>query len=180
MNKTNIFALVLLSCVMSQALAEGLSVGVSIGSSTVEADSSVTTIDFDANDLGWKVHGRYMFNDHWGLELGYADFGNPDDSLLGVTVEAELTGIDAFVVGSLPVSESFNFFGKAGIIAWDAELSVLGIGSADADGSDLALGLGGEFHATDRFSILGEVEWFDVEDADSVWMLSIGIAVGFN
>jgi OOP family OmpA-OmpF porin len=160
------------------ALAEGFSVGASVGSSKITVDDS--GIDFDGSDVGWKVFGKYMFNDNWGVEVGFVDLGNPDDTILGVDIDVEADGIDAFFIGSFPASESFDLFGKVGYLSWDAEISSPGIPSESDDGSDLAFGIGGAFHTSDQFSILGEWEWFDIEDSDSVWMLSIGIEVGFN
>ena len=162
------------------AFAEGFSVGASIGSSKISVDDSSSGIDFDSSDVGWKVFGKYMFNDNWGLEVGYVNLGNPDDTILGVNIDVEADGIDAFLIGSYPATESFDLFGKVGFLAWDAEISAPGIPPESDDGTDLAVGIGGAFHTTDTFSILGEWEWFDIEDSDSVWMLSIGIEVGFN
>jgi len=162
------------------ALAEGFSVGASIGSSKIKVDDSSSGINFDGSDMGWKLFGKYMFNDNWGIEVGYVDLGNPDDTILGVDIDVEADGIDAFLIGSIPASESFDLFGKVGYIAWDAKISSPGIPAESDDGSDLAAGIGGAFHTSDRFSILGEWEWFDIEDSDSVWMLSIGVEVGFN
>lgn len=162
------------------ALAEGLSVGASVGSSKIEANDLSSTIDFDGSDFGWKIFGKYMFNDNWGLEVGYVDFGNPDDTILGVDIDIEVDGVDAFLIGSFPASDSFDLFGKAGYVSWDAEISAPGAPTVKDDGSDLALGIGAAFHGSDSFSILGEWEWFDIEDSDAVWMLSVGVEVHFN
>ena len=108
------------------------------------------------------------------------DFGKPDDSILGVDIAIEADGIDAFFIGSFPASDSFDLFAKAGYVSWDATISSPGGPSESDDGSDLALGIGAAFHTSDTFSILGEWEWFDISDTDTVWMLSIGIQVGFN
>ena len=164
------------SLFVSGANAEGFSAGASIGSSKIESSDDI----FDGSDMGFKVFGKYMFNDNWGVEVGYVDLGNPDDTILGVDIDVGADGIDAFFIGSFPASESFDLFGKVGYLAWDAEISSPGIPSESDDGSDLALGIGGAFHTSDKFSILGEWEGFDIEDSDAVWMLSIGIEVGFN
>ena len=164
----------------SAAFAEGFSVGASIGSSKIEVDDSSSGIAFDGSDFGWKVFGKYMFNDNWGIEVGYVDFGNPDDTILGVDFDIEVDGIDAFFIGSFPATDSVDLFGKAGYVSWDAKISSPGVPSQSDDGSDLALGVGAAFHTSDKFSILGEWEWFDIEDSDAVWILSIGIEVGFN
>ncbi len=164
----------------SGANAEGFSAGTSIGSSNIRFDDPSSSLDFDGSDVGWKVFGKYMFNDNWGVEVGYVDFGSPDDTIFGVDIAIDFYGIDAFLIGSFPASDSFDLFAKAGYISWDAKISTPGFPSESDDGSDLALGIGGAFHTTDTLSILGELEWFDIEDSDSVWMLSLGIQVGFK
>lgn len=175
-----LIAALALTFMTSAALAEGFSVGASVGSSKIEIDDSSSGIAFDGSDVGWKVFGKYMFNDNWGLEAGYVDFGNPDDNIMGVDIDIEADGIAAFLIGSYPASESFDLFGKAGYVFWDAEISSPGVPSESDDGSDLALGIGAAFNTSDTFSILGEWEWFDISDSDTVWMLSVGIEVGFK
>lgn len=178
MKRLFIAAAFVLAFMTTAANAEGFSAGASIGSSKIEVDDS--GIEFDESDFGWKVYGKYMFNENWGVEMGYVNLGNPSDNILGIDIEVEADGIDAFLIGSLPANESFDLFGKAGVIAWDAEISAPGVPSEDDDGTDLALGIGGAFHATDTVDIVGEWEWFDIEDSDAVWLLSIGVAVSFN
>ena len=80
---------------------------------------------------------------------------------------------DIFAVGTIPATENFDIFGKAGVIFWDADISGVGVSDSD-DGTDLALGFGGKYKVNDRFGIRGEWEWFDIDDSDTVWMLSIG------
>jgi OOP family OmpA-OmpF porin len=161
------------------ARAEELSVGASIGASKITVDDPGLGIDFDGSGVGWKVFGKYMFNDHLGLEVGYVDFGNPSDSIVGFGTDIAVDGFDAFLVGSLPATESVDLFGKVGYVSWDVEISGPGVSESD-DGSDLAVGIGAAFHTSDTFSILGELEWFDIADADALWMLSVGIEVNFN
>jgi len=170
------------SLIVSGANAEGFSAGASIGSSKGEFSESIEgfDLDFDGSDVGFKVFGKYMFNDNWGLEVGYVDFGTPSDTFLGVDIDVDLWGYDAFLIGSFPVSESVDLFGKAGMADLEAEISSPGFGSDSADETDLAVGIGAKFHTSDTFSILAEWEWFDVEDTDAVWILSLGIEVGFN
>jgi len=174
-----LIATLALAFMTPEALAEGFSVGASIGASKITVDDSSSGIDFDGSDVGWKVFGKFMFNDNLGLEVGYVDFGNPGDSIFGFGTDIAADGIDAFLIGSLPASESVDLFGKVGYVSWDAEISAPGVSESD-DGSDLAVGIGAAFHTSDTFSILGEWEWFDIADSDAVWMLSIGIEVGFN
>ena len=150
---------------------EGFSAGASIGTGRIEVDAPGS--DFEGDDLGWKAFGAYQFGDHFGIEGGYIDFGEPDDTILGTNIEVELDGFDIFAVGTIHATENFDIFGKAGVIFWDAGISGAGVSDSD-DGTDLALGFGGKYKVNDRFGIRGEWEWFDIDDSDTVWMLSIG------
>lgn len=161
------------------AYAEDFSVGLTIGSSKVEVDDATSDLTFDGSDVGFKVYGKYMFNDTWGVEGGYASLGEPDDTLLDSSVDIEIDGIAAYAVGVYPTSETIDIFGKAGFVSWDAEFSGVG-GSAKDDGFDLAFGFGGAYQATSTVAIRGEWEYFDIDDTESVWMLSIGFELGFK
>ena len=179
-----VIAALALAFMTPAALAEGFSVGGAIGTAKVKVDDP--DVSFDGTDLGWKVYGKYMFSDNFGVELGYVNLGKPDDTIVELDIEVpidiEATGFDVFLVGSIPASESFELFGKLGYIMWDAEISspLVPEASESDDGEDLAAGIGAAFHTSDTFSIVGEWEWFDIADSDAVWMLSVGVAVGFN
>ncbi len=156
---------------------QGFSVGASIGSSKIDFDDA--GVGFDGSDFGWKIFGRYMFNDNFGIEGGYIDFGKPDDSVFGTNVEIDADGFDLFAVGAIQASQNFDLFGKAGVVSWDADFDSA-IATASDDGTDLALGVGGAYSASDQVSFRGEWEWFDVDDTDAVWLLSVGVEYHFN
>ncbi len=171
-----ILALSLLAAPLANA-EQGISGGVSLGYTTIEVDDA--GVSFDGSDIGWKIYGRYMFTDNWGVEAGYVDFGKPDDDILGTNVEVDADGFDLFVVGAVEASPDFEVFGKVGVVFWDADFDVEGFTDSD-DGNDLALGIGAAYQATDQFAIRGEWEWFDIEDSDTVWMLSVGGEIRFQ
>lgn len=152
------------------------SAGGAFGLATIEIEEQ--GLSFDASGLGWKAFGRYMFSQNFGVEGGYVDFGSIDDDVLGVNVEFDASGLDAFFVGGGAVSDKLDLFGKLGLVAWDADLNVDGLTTSD-DGTDLALGFGGTYRATEKLLIRGEWEWFDVEDTDAVSMLSVGAEFRF-
>jgi OOP family OmpA-OmpF porin len=178
MNRLLVMTTALVLAAVPVANAEqGFSAGVSLGYATVEVEDS--GLSFDGSAVGWKLFGRYMFTDNWGIEGGYIDFGTPDEDILGVNVEVDANGFDLFAVGAFPTSSNFELFGKLGFVSWDADAKAEGLTDSD-DGTDLALGFGGAYKASDQFSIRGEFEWFDIDDTDAVWMLSIGGEVRFQ
>ena len=72
-----------------------------------------------------------------------------------------------------------DVFAKLGAVNWDAELSAPGTGfSGSDDGTDLMYGAGVQFRVW-SLSFRGEYEIFDVSDADTVDMISLGVTWTF-
>lgn len=172
-------SLLLVVMAATPAIADkGFSAGASVGYSSISFEDSGVSVDF--NDVGYKIFGSYMFNDNWGIEGGWMDFGSMSENVQGTEIELEVDGFDLFVVGAMPISETFDLFAKAGMLSWDAEVSSPGFGSESDSGEDLALGFGGRFNSGGNFGFRAEYEWFDVEDVDSAWMLSLGFEYAFK
>ncbi len=137
---------------------------------------------FDESDTAWKIFGGYRFNDYFAVEGGYADLGEPEDTLSGINVELD---IDAFVVeavGFVPLGQQFELFGKLGVASWDAKATASAGGvsaSADDDGTDLAWGVGGKFGVAPNFDIRAEWEAVDIDGADQADFLSVGVQYNF-
>ncbi len=176
-----VMAVVLAAAIFAATTAvaqEGFYAGASAGSATIEDKSE--GLEFKGNDFAWKIFGGYMFSDVFGIEAGWADMGSPSDSILGAKTKIEANGFDLFAVGVLPVNDSFDIFGKAGMINWNAKGYVDGAKVMDDDGNDLALGVGGRLKLNDTMRARAEFEWFDISDADKVWAISVGFEMSFN
>ncbi|MDX1403732.1 MAG: outer membrane beta-barrel protein [Woeseiaceae bacterium] len=158
-------------------LAEGLSLGASYGFANI--DDSEAGFSLDASDTGYKLFGRYMFRNGFGIEGGYIDFGNPDDDFLGQTAQIDAEAWNLYGVGTLGLSENFDLFAKAGFISWEADSFLNGIPVGTDDGEDLALGIGAKFGSESGLGFRAEFEWFDVDDVDAVWMASVGLEFRF-
>ena len=156
---------------------DGFSLGASYG--YVNIEDSDQDFSFDANDTGYKLFGSYMFNNGFGIEGGYIDFGKPDDDILGQVARIDAEAWNLYGVGSLGLSDSFDLFAKAGIVSWEAESQIAGIPVDIDDGEDLALGIGAKFNTNGGFGLRAEFEWFDIDDADAVWMASVGFELRF-
>lgn len=167
-----------LSALGAMAADNGLYVGGSIGQGNVESRDEVSGFEIDGEDNGFKGIVGFRPLDFLAFEINYVDLGNPDDTFLGTKVELEATGLDAFVVGLIPLP-FMDIFGKVGFIAWDAELSASGFGTlAKDDGEDPAYGLGLQFRFGSA-AIRAEYEVFDIDDVDDVNMLSLGVTWTF-
>lgn len=146
------------------------------------ASVSVGQADYDLpgfdKGTSFKLTGGFQVNENFALEGSYINFGEADDDIAPVwTVEA--TGLNFAAVGILPITEQFGVFGKVGMLFWDAEISEAGFGTfGKDDGSDLGLGFGASFNATEKVSVIAEYEMFEVADED-LNNLSIGVRVNF-
>lgn len=66
----------------------------------------------DRNDTGWKLFTGGKFSRYFGVELGYVNLGEAHTN--GGRVEAE--GVNAVLVGSIPLGDRFSVFAKGGTI----------------------------------------------------------------
>ena len=166
----------------------GFYLGGSIGQSELKVeggDPDIGDIEFKEGDTGYQLVVGYRFWTWFALEGGYVDFGNPDTTFetgLGdLFTEIELTGWDASAVGNLPLG-IVDLFAKVGYFWWDADIRAALGDQSDVDsdsGSDLTYGIGVAVWLG-QIAIRGEVEWFDVADADNVWMYSVGVSYTFG
>jgi hypothetical protein len=94
---------------------------------------------FNGSDLGYRVFGGVMFGRFVGLEIGYVNLGEIEDQIelnippnsenctgcrpetdVFLSLFDEIDGIDAFVIGALPIGERFDVFAKLGVIDWES------------------------------------------------------------
>ncbi len=154
---------IMLSFSASMATAdEGFSVGASTARADVEA--SGLGVNVNGNADGWRVFGIYMFSDKYGIEGGYRSFGRPDDSTIPSGISVGTDGIDLYGVGTYPVSEKFDLFGKLGVVSSTTEIEQDEETEASMTSTDLALAIGGEYKISERFAIRAEFEWIDNQD----------------
>lgn len=160
-------------------------IGAGIGNATIESDGDIdgADFDFDESDTGYKLFGGYMFNDIIGVEVGYLDFGSPEgdfgfdsgEGIINADLEGELTGWTVEGIAQLPLGP-VNVFAKAGFFSYDAELEAsvpgFGSGSVETDGEGYTFGAGAGIQLG-PIGVRAEVENFDVDDLDDVYMFSI-------
>ena len=183
MKHTNIrITAMALALTMSGYVIAGGYVGAGIGQTNVDACSDLyaagaTTCDDE--DTGFKFFGGYDINKNFAIEAGYTDAGEVSASGGGGTATAELTALSLYGKGTVPLNETFSLFGKVGLASWEADLSATGYGSLGSeDGTDLAIGIGGEFNVNNTFGVRAEWERVDADDVD-VDMLSISAVMKF-
>jgi len=178
-------ALTLMASFMAFVPAEsqaGGYIGGSVGQSYIEINAGTPAVpeEFDENDFGWKAIVGYEFElavISLGLEANYVEFGAPSGDVMGSQVEVDADGFAGF--GTL----GFNLgpvgvFAKAGLISWDASISIDGFDDGSDDGSDPAYGIGAKL-GLGPVDIRAEYEVYDIEDSEDVAMVSVGLVWRF-
>jgi OmpA-OmpF porin, OOP family len=178
MNKTKIICAILLTLgLTADALAEnGFYGGASIGQATIDACDGVTNCD--DKDTSWKIFGGWEMNSNIAFEAAWVDFGEISGSVDGSAVSAEADGWTLAAKGILPLNEQFGVFGKFGMIMWDFKGGGAASGIND-DGTDLMYGLGAQYMFTDQLGVVGEWEWYDIDNGNDIDLFSIGALFKF-
>ncbi|MBM6549526.1 porin family protein [Marinomonas ostreistagni] len=139
----------------------GLYIGGNYGYLKVDGDDGDNDFD-DDNDV-WQGLVGYRFNEYFAIEGGYTDFGSYGSGL----ARAETDGYSAAVKGILPLTESIEFFAKAGQLWYETDYSVAGF-SGDSDDEALFAGAGLNFKLSEQLLLNAQYTWYDTSlDADA-------------
>ncbi len=152
---------------------EGFYAGVGVGGTYTKVDNSNTT-ERKESDFGYKITGGYRLNKNVGLELAYADLGKvsavaTNAIALVNNVPSALKGTYRFknaytasIVGTLPLANKLEAFGRLGIYNVQSELG-LEAGGVSATlakkhytGANVGLGL--NYELTPNLNLKGEWE----------------------
>ena len=187
MRKFAIAALVALGLVAAPAFAAdtGPYFGAGVGQFNVQLDD----LDFDEGDVGFKIFGGYNFLKWLGAEVAYIDGGTAEDKYSDPDLGSAKVGIDvsAFTlagVGTLPIGDMFELYGKLGMAFWDGdlrisasglicdELAAEGLPCSETDsesGEDFYWGIGAGVNFGENFNIRVEYEAFQIgaDDVDA-------------
>ncbi|MFC3813348.1 outer membrane beta-barrel protein [Lysobacter sp. GCM10012299] len=143
----------------AQAADKGFYAGAGVGQSFVDEGN------YDDEDTAFSLFGGYQFNRYFGLEAGYADFGKLEPRGNGPDLEASSVYLTA--VGTVPITDSFSAYAKAGFQRWDLDTALPGVvGNNDDSGTDPTYGVGVQYRFTDHVALRGEYSRFEIEDTD--------------
>lgn len=162
------------------AQAAGGYVGVNFGQSRHDFDDAgLRALSRDEKDNAWKIYGGFEFNKTWGVEVGYADFGNLRNTYTVGTLNAKSRGVYTAGTVTLPLGEHFSLFGKLGVTANHSSASGPA-GSVSGNQGSLMGGVGAAFNITKNIAVAVEYENFGkvAEDA-KVEMVSVGVRYKF-
>ena len=162
------------------AADNGIYLGASVGQAGVQFEDTIEGVDFDydADSTGFKGILGWRFLDWLAVEGNYVDLGSGDDRVAGEKIETDVSGVSLSLVGFLPIGP-VDLFARVGAVNWEADLESPTTGlSASDDGTDLTYGVGAQFRVW-SLSLRAEYEQFDVADADTVDMISVGVTWTF-
>ena len=92
----------------------------------------------DDEDTAFSAFAGYQVNPYFGLEAGYADLGKTEPlGSAGPELEADAAYLVA--VGTLPFTDRFSGYAKAGYSDWNVDTSIAGVSD---DGNDPTYGWG--------------------------------------
>jgi Outer membrane protein beta-barrel domain len=154
----------------------GVYVGASVGAGGVKFDGE--NFSYDAGSVGYKIVAGWRFLDWLSVEADYVDLGTGDDKVQGEKIETDVSGVSLSAVGFLAVGP-VDVFARAGAIDWSADVTAPGLGiKGSDDGIDFTYGVGAQFRVW-SLSLRAEYELFDITDADTVDLLSVGVTWTF-
>ncbi len=145
--------------------------------SLLDQGFATASMDDDESDIGYKLFGGYQFNRYVALEGGYFDLGKfsftatttgPDGTLNG---DIALNGVNADVVGFLPLGEKLAVTGRVGANYARAKASFSGTGAVtvlDPSPSNrdtgYKFGLGLQYDVTESLGLRAEAERYRIDD----------------
>jgi len=157
---------------------------------------TMTSIDDDDLDIGYKGFVGLKFNKNFALEAGYFNLGefgftattSPPGTLAG---NIKLSGFNLDALGILPLSEKFSAFGRIGVQYAQAKDSYAGTGVVTVANPDPSkrdtnykFGLGLQYDFTESVGLRTEWERYRINDAfgnrGDIDMLSVGLVVMFG
>lgn len=79
-------------------------------------------IDFEGDDVSFKVFGGYRFTPWFALEGSFAQYGTLKDAHAGQDLRIKVGGFGAYAVFTLPI-QRFELVGRAGFLLSDQKIT---------------------------------------------------------
>lgn len=160
---------------LSAAVAAAPNPGPYVGATVGEADYDLAHYD-EATSYSLLV--GYQVNPYLAVEAAWLDLGEAKDDI-PPRWKISTEGLEANVVGILPLTEVFSAYGKVGVYLWDAELSQRGFGDLESDdGEDLTATLGLRAAVLPNLDLNLEYKFMELDDTD-VDNVAVGVHYRF-
>ena len=168
------------------AYAQDENAGFYLGGGVGQFNAQIDDVDqvdetvegWDEDDTAYKFFGGYRLNKFLAFELAYVNLGEPSGPVVpGFNVDASVDGFAPYVVGTIPLGNWFEVYGRLGYYFYDATVGVENEVDDrvefDEESEDLVYGAGIGANIGERLNVRFEYERFDlqgVDDADSLWL----------
>jgi OOP family OmpA-OmpF porin len=185
-----LMVLIVAATVPASASDTGFYLGAGFGRSSIDILEFYPSLgdSLDQENSAYKVYGGYRFLKFLAVEAGYTDLGSPQGMERNVPehperAEVSVNGLDAFVVGILPVSQVVDIYAKAGLMSWDTDITSIQDGevifSESTSGTDTAFGIGIGIWVGKNVTLRGEGEWFTIGDYSTVALYTFNVTYTF-
>jgi OOP family OmpA-OmpF porin len=159
MKKVALIATIASLAIPFAAHAEGSYLGVNVGSA--KQKYSVNGNSGSARDTAAKIYGGYNFDKNFGIEAGYADFGNAQKTFAGgTTVNAKSHAFYVAGTATAPINDQFAVFAKLGVTANRSKISSSLGDNTTKNNTDAIIGVGASYAITKELSAVAEYENF--------------------
>lgn len=141
-----------------------------------QVDETVTS--WDSDDTAYKLFAGYRLNRFLAFELDYVNLGEPSGSTVpGFNVDTAVDGFAPYVVGTVPLGQYFEVYGRLGYYFYDATTGVTDTldnrVEFDEESEDLVYGAGIGANLGEKLNLRFEYERYDLkglDDADALWL----------
>jgi len=145
----------------------GGTIGTSDGKSYCEGSSNC-----EDSDTAWKLFGGYKVTNNLSAEAAYVNLGD----LHKKNSNSDVSAVTLNAVGSMPVSDKFEVFGKVGAMRWSSDNS----NDGSESGFGVTYGVGAKMQMSETTKLRAEWEKFpgvetSKDDKTDVNMLSVGV-----
>lgn len=157
-------------------------IGLNAGRSDYNLGNGNGLFRSEDNDSAYNIYAGSYFNQNFGLEIGYTDFGKINR--LGGTTDAH--GINLSLVGRLPLSPSFNLIGKLGTTYGRTETTASaasGVTGGKDTGWGVSYGIGAEYAFTPAWSAVVQYDEHNLkfagQDKERIGATTVGVRYRF-
>jgi OOP family OmpA-OmpF porin len=123
-----------------------------------------------------KIYGGYDFDQNWGIEAGYTDFGKED------VANGNVKGSGTYVAGkyTVPLGDRFSGYGKLGVSYNERKYSD-SLGQVNSYDTGLYGGVGVEYKLNEKLAVNAEYERYGKDKAFGAKadVYTVGLKYGF-
>ena len=157
----------------AQSDRTGWGVSAGIGSSRIMDKDGAD--EFSGAGFGMAAEFEYRFSPNIALGLGGFSLGRADDSFGGVDTEIEVRGFSLFGRVILPISDSFDIYGRVGSATYFVAIDPGSVSLDDLFGEDaVELGVGVDIGRKESLAFRLEGRYFNGGSDETGTLLLVG------